>query len=58
MKSDNNNKERPDSPTHLPEAVNPTVSEMLTPSEIEQLRQEKKQHNAYFKEAFSRLRPR
>jgi hypothetical protein len=32
------------------------VSEMLTPSEIEQLRQEKKEHNAYGKEALIRLR--
>lgn len=55
MKSDKN-KERPDSPTHQPEAVNPPVSEMLSPSEIEQLRQEKKEHNAYGKEALIRLR--
>jgi len=34
------------------------VSEMLTPSEIEQLRQEKKEHNAYAKEAFTRLKAR
>lgn len=56
MKSDNN-KERTDSPTHQPEAVNPPISEMLTPSEIEQLRQEKKEHNAYAKEAFIHLKP-
>ena len=33
------------------------VSEMLTPSEIEQLRQEQKEDNAYFQKAFANLRP-
>ena len=33
------------------------VSEMLTPSEIEQLRQSKKDANTYFQKAFANLRP-
>lgn len=57
MKADNNS-ERLDSQSQLPKAVNLVVSEMLTPLEIEQLKQEKKEHNAYAKEAFSRLRPK
>jgi hypothetical protein len=32
------------------------ISRMLTPSEIEQLRQEKKEDNAYFQKAFAHLR--
>lgn len=35
-----------------------TVSEMLTPSEIAQLQQEKKEANAFFKKAFSRTAPK
>ena len=34
-----------------------TVSDMLTPSEIEQLRQSKKDANTYFQKAFANLRP-
>lgn len=33
------------------------VSEMLTPSEIEQLRQDKKDASAYLRKAFANLRP-
>jgi hypothetical protein len=33
-----------------------SVSEMLTPSEIEQLRQEKKDDHAFFQKAFAQLR--
>ena len=33
-----------------------SISRMLTPSEIEQLRQEKKENSAYFQKAFSHLR--
>lgn len=33
------------------------VSEMLTPSEIEQLRQNKKDASAYLRKAFANLRP-
>ena len=32
------------------------VSEMLTPSEIEQLRQDKKDSSAYFQKAFANLK--
>jgi len=55
MKTENNS-EQLDSPSQLSKAVNLVVSEMLTPTEIEQLRQEKKEHNSYAKEAFSRLK--
>jgi hypothetical protein len=34
------------------------VTEMLTPTEIEELKQEKKAQNAYEKEAFAHLKPR
>lgn len=44
--------------TKASESNNILVSEMLTPSEIEQLKQEKKDHNAYAKEVFTRLRQR
>ena len=34
-----------------------TVTEKLTPAEIEQLRQSKKESSAYFQKAFAHLRP-
>jgi hypothetical protein len=37
-------------------ATSPT-SEMLTPSELESLRQRARENNAYFKEAFTHLAP-
>ena len=43
------------SPEQKPDT--PMVSEMLTPSEIEQLRQDKKDSSAYLRKAFANLRP-
>ncbi len=57
MKSDKNSKQ-PVKYSLPPELRDIPVIEMLTPSEIEQLKQEKKVQNAYAKEAFTRLRPR
>jgi len=42
----------------LPKPMVIPVSEMLTPTEIEQLRQEKKEHNAFAKQKFAQLRGR
>ena len=40
----------------LPKQDTSSASEMLTPSEIEQLRQEKKESNAFFQKAFAHLK--
>jgi len=57
MKSENSSKstQKP-----LPQQKPDTslVSETLTPSEIEQLRQEKKENSAYFQKAFAHLKKR
>ena len=43
------------SPTQKPSTS--AISEMLTPSEIESLRQDKKEASAYFRRLYSKLRP-
>lgn len=56
MKSENSSEStRKPSPHQKPDTS--MVSEMLTPSEIEQLRQSKKDANAYFQKAFAHLKP-
>lgn len=41
-----------------PDAVSPAASEMLTPSEIESLRQDLRESSAYAQKAFAHLRPK
>lgn len=43
--------------THPPQPANPPDGDMLTPSEIEQLRREAKEADAYFQKAFAHLKP-
>lgn len=45
-------------PSLSPKQSTLTVSEMLTPSEIEQLRQEGKDNDDYYQKAFSRPAPK
>jgi len=42
----------------LPKPMVIPVSEMLTPTEIEQLRHEKKSHNTFAKQKFAQLKGR
>ena len=55
MKSENSSESsRKPLPQQKPDTS--PVSEMLTPSEIEQLRQDKKESNAFFQKAFAHLK--
>ena len=53
MKAKNYKKSKKHSPQQQPDTS--LVSEMLTPLEIKQLQQEKKEGNAYLQKVFSRL---